>query len=501
MVNPWNRRIVCEESESEKESVGAPQISPRKRPLVVDDSDSGSDDVSPTTTHKRVRCVVLDDDEDEEDNESDPSNLPATSQLPEKGRDHELLLSSLAVSQKASPSKLPTLPTEVLLTVLDNADPADVLDHRLVCKAFKEVIDTSVLYYHIQRVELIGYLGPKECQLMEQLNAQDYWDLAFVNAIFERLDERVGNRAVWDPQSAYFRINESWYDTFVRSVGEIEPDNPWWHHTVQCLDLRKPSSVHGQLRWCVKVGPTVVDFGMADKQDVNIELVEREDEDTIIVRVTNWKRMLTNVFREERALNLLLKDTEEDEFTYSHLEDGLRDIRRKRYRSKLDPRNNKHGRDIWKMDNMNPLWGKYSSMTVIRDYEDVELAERNAVQTLMLLRREDSMSSRERDALYTMKEERAIMHREVAEVDEQFKKWQESLLGLPNLSLGRIETDHDVDPNPMTWSKEVVDRESQNLIRWKAQKQTTAHIKAYLDATNAAATLAEYDFDDEDKDF
>ena len=93
------------------------------------------------------------------------------------------------------------------------------------------------------------------------------------------------------------------------------------------------------------------------------------------------------------------------------------------------------------------------------------------------------------------------MHREVAEVDEQFKKWQESLLGLPNLSLGRIETDHDVDPNPMTWSKEVVDRESQNLIRWKAQKQTTAHIKAYPDATNAAATLAEYDFDDEDKDF
>jgi len=173
MVSPRNRRIVREESEREKESVGAPQISPRKRPLVVDDSDSGSDNVSPTITHKRVRRVVLDDDDDdEEDNESDPSNPPATSQPPEKGRDHELLLSSLTASQRASPSKLPTLPAEVLLTVLDNADPADILDHRLVCKAFKQVIDTSVLYYHIQRVELIGYLGPKEGQLMEQLNAQ-----------------------------------------------------------------------------------------------------------------------------------------------------------------------------------------------------------------------------------------------------------------------------------------------------------------------------------------
>lgn len=85
---------------------------------------------------------------------------------------------------------------------------------------------------------------------------------------------------------------------------------------------------------------------MADEEDVDIELMEPEDEDTITVRVTNWKRMLTNVFREERALNLILKDTEEDEFTYSHPEDGFRDIRRKRYRSKLDPRNDKQGRYI-----------------------------------------------------------------------------------------------------------------------------------------------------------
>lgn len=140
-------------------------------------------------------------------------------------------------------------------------------------------------------------------------------------------------------------------------------------------------------------------------------------------------------------------------------------------------------------------------MTVVRDYEDVELAERNAVQTLMLLRTEASMSIRERRALYTMKEERAMMHREVTEADEQFKKWQEGLLALPSLSHGSIEIDHGIDPNPMTWSKEVVDRESQNLVRWKAQKQTIAHIKAYLDATSAAATIAEDDFDDEDDDF
>ncbi|KAH6878866.1 hypothetical protein BKA58DRAFT_398862 [Alternaria rosae] len=363
--------------------------------------------------HKRVRRVALDDD-DEKDNENDPLSIPATSQLPEKSKDHELLLSSLAASQKASPSKLPTLPAEVLLTVLDNTDPADILE-------------------------------PPARQLMEQLNPQDYWDLAFVNATFERLDERVGNQAVWDPQSAYFRIIEAWYDTFVRGIEEIEPDNPWWHHTVQCLDLRKSPLVHGQLRWCVKVGLTVVDFGMADDKGVDIELTPK--------KTNSHTAIYRTVF------------------------------------------------ETYDMDNMTPLWGKHSSTTVVRDYEDVELAERNAVQTLMLLRREASMSIRERSALYTMKEERVMMHREVTEVDEQFKKWQESLLGLPNLSLVRIEIDHDVDPNPMTWFKEVMDRESQNLIRWKAQKQTIAHIKAYLDATNAAASIAEDDFDEDDDDF
>lgn len=195
MVSSWNRRIVCKEFETEEERIEAPHISPHKRPLVVDDSDSGSDNVSPTATHKRVRRVVLDDD-DEEDNENGPLSIPATSRPPERSKYHELLLSSLAASQKASPSKLPTLLAEVLLTVLDNTEPADILDYRLVCKTFKEVIDTSVLYYDIQRVELVGYLRPKEGQLREQLNVQDYWDLAFANATFKRLDERVGSQAV-----------------------------------------------------------------------------------------------------------------------------------------------------------------------------------------------------------------------------------------------------------------------------------------------------------------
>jgi hypothetical protein len=235
---------------------------------------------------------------------------------------------------------------------------------------------------------------------------------------------------------------------------------------------------------------------------LDIELVEREDEDTIAVRVTDWKRMLTNVFREEQALNALLKDTEEDGYTSSHLEDSLRDMRRKRYRLRLDRSGSKHGRDIWKMDNMTPLWGKYFLVSVIRDYDDVERFENNTVETLMLLRRGASMPVRERSALATIVEERAKMHREVTKVDEQNKRSQETLLGLPNLSLGRIEMDQDVslNPNLMTRSKEVVDRELEPH-KVEGQRQAISHMKAYLDATNAAATIAEDDFDDVDDDF
>jgi hypothetical protein len=66
-----------------------------------------------------------------------------------------------------------------------------------------------VLYHHIHHVELIGYLGPKEDQLFEHLNAKDYWDIAFVKMKLYYLDERREGQAKWGPPGASFRIDKA----------------------------------------------------------------------------------------------------------------------------------------------------------------------------------------------------------------------------------------------------------------------------------------------------
>jgi hypothetical protein len=207
--------------------------------------------------------------------------------------------------------------------------------------------------------------------------------------------------------------------------------------------------------------------------------------------------MLMNVFKEEKALKSLMQETEDDDYTYDHLEDSLRDKRHQRFRSRLDSNEDEDGSRIWNMDHMKPLWGKYSSVSVNPDYH-IERAERNAVRTLKLLRREASMTVRERDVLDLIVVERGMLHKEQKELDEQFKTFQENMLGLPYLSLERLHIDQDLDPNPMTWTKEFVDRESQSLARWKAQRHVSKSVTAQLDASNAAASLAVDDLDDED---
>ena len=108
----------------------------------------------------------------------------------------------MAASQHASTSALPDLPAELLITVLENVDAAHILNDRLANKSFRDIIDTRVLYHHIHHVELIRYLGPKEDQLFEHLNAKDYWDIAYVKMKFVCLDDRAGGQPKWGPPGA-----------------------------------------------------------------------------------------------------------------------------------------------------------------------------------------------------------------------------------------------------------------------------------------------------------
>jgi len=109
-----------------------------------------------------MRRVVLNDDEEDEDME-DLVTCSTNTQAPAKNHDRETIVDPITACHVA-PAAVSTLriPPELTLTVLQHADPVDILDLRLLFSVIKRDIDTRVLYHTTQRVELIGYLGPKE---------------------------------------------------------------------------------------------------------------------------------------------------------------------------------------------------------------------------------------------------------------------------------------------------------------------------------------------------
>ncbi|CAA9964424.1 hypothetical protein PTMSG1_07783 [Pyrenophora teres f. maculata] len=441
------RCLFTEASDSEQEQGNTPPpiCSLRKVPQFRHDSESDVDNTRFESPGKRMRRV--------HNVASDP--VPASHIAP------------------AAASTL-RIPPELILAVLQSADPAEIAGLRLLSSGIKKDIDTYLLHHTIQRVELIGYLGPKKDRLLERLASEDYWGFALVRTTFDRLDDQPKGKALWEPDGAYFRIDKSWFEVFDRIGGTFISGNTWWDHVRRCLDLENPP-----------------------------KLVEREgDEDDepgngLFIRATNWKLMLMNFFREERALKSLMEETKEDGYTYNHLEDCLRHIRRKRFRSKLDKNHPEDCRTIWKIDHMSTLWNKHTYFLLEGAYRKMELAERYAVRTLMLLRKEASMPNRKRNALNKIVAERAAMRKELQQMDQLFKNWQEHLLALPYLSLERLHLDEDFDSNPLTWSKRVIYRELDSLTRWKRQKPVIEPIASVLDAANDAATLDEAAFDDD----
>ncbi|CAE7202995.1 hypothetical protein PTT_08265 [Pyrenophora teres f. teres 0-1] len=384
----------------------------RKRCLFTEASDSEQEQGNTPPPICSLRKVP----QFRHDSESDVNNTRFESPGKRMRRVHNVASDPVPASHIA-PAAASTLriPPELILAVLQYADPAEIAGLRLLSSGIKKDIDTYLLHHTVQRVELIGYLGPKKDRLLERLASEDYWGFAL-------LVEREGDE-------------------------DDEPGNG------------------------------------------------------LFIRATNWKLVLMNFFREERALKSLMEETKEDEYTYNHLEDSLRHIRRKRFRSKLDKNHPEDCRTIWKIDHMSTLWNKHTYFLLEGAYRKMELAERYAVRTLMLLRKEASMPNRKRDALNKIVAERAAMRKGLQQVDQLFKNWQEHLLALPYLSLERLHLDEDFDSNPLTWSKRVIYRELDSLTRWKRQKPVIEPIASVLDAANAAATLDEAAFDDDGSEY
>ena len=276
-------------------------VSPRKRHLVRDESDTDSDAEVVVSWEKRQRRIICTEDDDDVQFSTEGSAA--------SNKTDAALLQSLNASQRPPPSLLPTLPSEILLTILEHVPAAYVLDLRLVNSSFRTAIDTRVFYRHIQQVELVGYLGPYNYNdSMMEMSPDDYWRFALVRAHFAGLDGWEPGQARWEPKRAKFRPTNDWIDTLHGIGGEIQSANGWWKYVLGCLDLEFPPEVYSQLRWCVKAGGVALDIGIPDGlgKDTGIKMLG--DDKGVVFQVTDWKALLWNLFSEEKALNVLLEE-------------------------------------------------------------------------------------------------------------------------------------------------------------------------------------------------
>lgn len=275
-------------------------VSPPRRQLACDESGSDSDAeivVPPTKRQHRVSC------------EEDGKGVSQFSIVKSAARNEseDSLSQSLNASQSPSTTALPVLPAEILLNILEYVPAAQLLDLRLICRSFCTAIKTSVFYHPIQQAELIGYLGsPHSDDMINELSPEDYWRLALVRAPFLALDGGHSGQALWEPTSAFFRPEKAWTDT-LHKIDEFYLGKPYKDLALERLALENPPSVYSQLRWCVKVGGVALDIGIPDGLVKPTEILVWDFDEGSLILVTDWKALLWNLFREERALDVLLE--------------------------------------------------------------------------------------------------------------------------------------------------------------------------------------------------
>jgi hypothetical protein len=133
----------------------------------------------------------------------------------------------------------------------------------------------------------------------------------------------------------------------------------------------------------------------------------------------------------------------------------------------------------------------------------LEDVENDATATLLLLRREASMSAQQIAYLHYLAADYAAMNTELSELDEAFGEFKTymSVSGfqmnilMPAMLQGRIAR------NPIAWTDELRAKVELQVQRWKGQKKNIETMKELLQASNTALALPEDSFDELGSDF
>ncbi|KAF2825703.1 hypothetical protein CC86DRAFT_406974 [Ophiobolus disseminans] len=412
------------------------------------------------------------------------------------------LVDSIDSSQGLQGSTAAQLPAELLLLVLEHVPVDHLLDWRLICRGFRDAIDGRILFHHLRRTELLGSLGSEEAFSMSQLTPEQYDRLHVVTAQFQKVENEHGNgmsksdSAIWSSPYAVFQIEDNWLDAFrdifgidagVASTREV--GDAMWGFQFDRLQLRRAEEGFGRLRWCIKLDQAVLDLSLPlessrNEFNLEVELSKR----TIRVR---WKDMLFGFLKTEATLRRMIEKRQGSKFTFSLVEDCLREVRRQRLHAALNPDNRVDRHLKWSLRLLQPLFGKPRL-----DQTPLEMVEDASIHTLLLLRREAAMTPKQLQRLQQLQEDHKTMDREIDELSTDFNEFKSNMR--PTMVFGLsvpFHTDDNLPRNPVAWPEDLRASIEGRVNKWKSQRKVIRQMHTLLSSSNEALAVPEDSFD------
>jgi hypothetical protein len=410
--------------------------------------------------------------------------------------DIDALLTSIDASQSPKAPTLPHLPAELLILILEYVPIAYILDWRLVCRGFRDAIDGPILYHHIQRAQLVGYLGSRNSLIMGRLNDSEYEKLHLVPAWFQSLGEaRVQARRqeqpspIWSNTYATFKLCFEWWSMHERFY---RPGFPTRYELLSRVMLCRTDQGYGTLSWAIRLDTSIFDLDIpldANRRtfDINVDIMETQ---TVLVE---WKPLMFQFLKNERALRLLMEEKHDSSFTFSHAEDCLRAIRRQRLHAALDP-DSKVDRHIkWSLRLLRPLWGLRGH----RDPSTLDPIEADAAKVLLLLRRKAALSRSQIEHLESLAKDYEVMVSTMNELSRSVTSLKNQLI-LPGqhatMELDVAQT-RPIPINPIAWTDKLRTDIEARVQKWRAQQDLIEQMQVLMVASHEALAVPEDAFD------
>ncbi|KAH7067522.1 hypothetical protein BKA63DRAFT_424228 [Paraphoma chrysanthemicola] len=441
--------------------------------------------------------------------ESSPSSSPLPHWLSKHvtvtydADDIAALINSIDSSQSAQSSS-PHLPAEIVLRILEYVPVDHILDWRLVCRGFRDAIGGSILYHHLRRTELLGYVGPRDAPYMSVLTDEQYDQLYLLRANFLGMSTADGahipsfDGPIWGATHAIFKVDDSWmnclqaFENVAKRENREDDAMELWIWALERLQMRRERDSFGNLSWCMKLDHAVLDADIPPYDVSNAVWFQLGSNGKLRIIVA-WKDMLVRFFKTERALRRMLEQKQKCDFTFSHLEDCLREVRRHRLHTSLDPDKKADRRRKWSLRLLPPLFGKSGG----HHSDELEPVENLAVNALLLFRREAAMSSKQISYLRQLDHDRQAMDKEMEQLDQAFKRFKSHMTSGLEFGIDLPTRMEDSLPrDPIAWPDELCVVVEERVSKWKSQRRVIQQIHALLSSSNEALAVPEDSFDD-----